>query len=315
MNNEIWLIGTGQMAMDYAAVLLSLNQPFRVIGRSEKKCLEFENKVGLKVISGGIKQFLDTGPSIPQKVIIATNVEELQTICILLINYGIKDILVEKPGVAYPHEINELAKVSQQASANVLLAYNRRFYSSVLKAEQIIEEDGGLSSFNFEFTEWSHVISTYKKTDADLNNWFLGNSTHIVDLAFFIGGKPKELSSYLQSNLDWHPSASIFAGAGISEKGKLFSYHANWEAPGRWVIELLTNKNRLIFKPIEKLQIQELGSVAINFVDIDDSLDTEFKPGLYLQTKAFLNGDYSRFCTIQKQKDMIHDVYTKMIGY
>ncbi len=316
MNNETWLIGTGQMAMDYAAVLKSLNKPFIVIGRGETKSREFETHIGVKVITGGIQNYLETKPAIPQKAIVATNVEELQSICKILINYGVKDILIEKPGVAYPREINELAELAQQtAGVNVLLAYNRRFYSSVLHAEKIIAEDGGLSSFNFEFTEWSHVITAYEKTDADLNNWFLGNSTHVVDLAFYIGGQPKDLSAYYAGSLDWHPSASIFAGAGISEKGALFSYQANWEAPGRWVLELLTKKHRLIFKPMEKLQIQLIGSVAVNPVEIDDSLDTEFKPGLSLQTKAFLEGDYSRFCTVEKQKQMINEVYIKMSGY
>jgi len=315
MNNETWLIGTGQMAMDYAAVLKSLNKPFTVIGRGETKSKAFEKQIGMTVISGGIQNYLETNPNVPEKVIVATNVEELQSICKMLINYGVKDILIEKPGVAYPREIDELAEVAKQTGVNVLLAYNRRFYASVLEAEKIIAEDGGLSSFNFEFTEWSHVITAEPKTDADLNNWFLGNSTHVVDLAFYIGGQPKDLSAYYAGALEWHPSASIFAGAGISEKGSLFSYQANWEAPGRWVLELLTKKHRLIFKPMEKLQIQLLGSVAINPVEINDSLDTEFKPGLYLQTKAFLEGNYDRFCTVETQKQMINDVYIKMSGY
>ena len=73
-------------------------------------------------------------------------------------------------------------------------------------------------------------------------------------------------------------------------KNALFSYHANWEAPGRWSVEILTPKHRLYFKPMETLQIQEIGSVAVNPVQIDDTLDKEFKPGLYLQVKSFLDG-------------------------
>lgn len=315
LDNEIWLIGTGQMSMDYASVLCDLSVPFIVIGRGEKKSNEFATKTGKKVIIGGIQNYIKTKPKVPKKAIIAVNVEELQTICKLLINYGVKNILIEKPGVAYSSEINELAELSERTEANVLLAYNRRFYSSVLKAEEIIKEDGGLSSFNFEFTEWSHLIANMEKTDADFHNWFLGNSTHVVDLAFFMGGSPKELSAYYKGGLKWHPSSSVFAGAGISDKGALFSYHANWEAPGRWVLELLTKKHRLIFKPMEKLQIQAIGSVTINPVEIDDSLDIKFKPGLYLQTKSFLKDDYGRFCDVCKQKEMINNVYLKMSGY
>ena len=46
-----------------------------------------------------------------------------------------------------------------------MVGFNRRFYSSVLKAKDIIHEDGGVKSFFFEFTEWSHVIAGLKNPD------------------------------------------------------------------------------------------------------------------------------------------------------
>ncbi len=55
------------------------------------------------------------------------------------------------------------------------------------------------------------------------------------------------------------------------------------------MVEVMTARHRLIFKPLEKLQIQEIGSLAVDFVPIDDALDTKFKPGLYRQTEEFLN--------------------------
>ena len=57
----------------------------------------------------------------------------------------------------------------------------------------------------------------------------------------------------------------------------LFSYQANWNAPGRWGIEILTSQHRLYLRPMEKLQIQNTGSVDISEVEIDDQLDKEFK--------------------------------------
>ena len=40
--------------------------------------------------------------------------------------------------------------------------------------------------------------------------------------------------------------AALVAGAGVTENGALFSYHANWEAPGRWSVEIMTKKRRLM---------------------------------------------------------------------
>lgn len=311
----IWIVGSGLMAKEYAKVLTALGETFMVIGRGEANAAEIAKEYNCNVVSGGLEHFLATRPSLPAKAINATGIEALATTTGELIRYGIKDILVEKPGIGYPSEIEPLSTLAESSNANVLLAYNRRFYTSVLEAEKIIDADGGVRSFCFEFTEWSHVIRGLKKTAAEHHNWFLGNSSHVIDTAFFLAGKPRELCAFHRGGSDWHPSGTIFAGAGVSEKNALFSYHADWEAPGRWVMEILTAKSRLLFKPMETLQLQKIGSVAVEPVALEDHLDKDFKPGLFLQTKAFVGGDYARFCTIAQQKEMIDKYYLKMSGY
>ena len=310
-----WIIGAGLMGVEYAKVLVALQQPFLTIGRGIKNANEFEKATGNKAIIGGLEAFLKTNPEIPNAVIVAVGIEALAETTVQLLNFGIKNILLEKPGVGNPSEINALVELVEKKGATVLLAYNRRFYSSVLKAEEIIKQDGGVHSFSFEFTEWSHTIAPLPKTKVEHNFWFLGNSTHVIDTAFLLGGQPKVLYALHKGGLEWHPASSVFAGAGESETGALFSYHADWEAPGRWVIEILTKKNRLLFKPMESLQIQQLGSVAVNPVAVDDQLDKAFKQGLYLQTKSFLENNFSRFCTLREQKEMIEKYYLPMSGY
>jgi hypothetical protein len=304
------------MAIEYAKVLKFLNYDFVAIGRGEINNTKYESQTGLKCVKIGLTDYLGTKPALPNKVINSVGIDALYSTTTELLEYGVKDILLEKPGGAYTSEILQLAEDAKIQDAKVLIAYNRRFYSTVLKAEELILEDGGVSSFNFEFTEWSHVIKTLpNKTNAELHNWFLGNSTHVIDTAFYLCGKPKELSAFHKGSIEWHPSSSIFCGAGITDNDSLFSYHADWEAPGRWVLEIMTKKRRLIFKPMESLQVQVLGSVAVNPVEIDNTLDVDYKPGLYLQTKAFLENNFSRFCSINEQSFMISNVYKKMAGY
>lgn len=312
---KLWLVGTGGMAKEYAKVLHALKIPFCAIGRSKESSIKFSKEFNIPTFSGGLIEFLQNKPELPEKVIVAVGIDALTSVTLQLLDYGITDILLEKPGVGYPKEINLVVSLTNEKKANVILAYNRRFYSAVFSAEDIIRNDGGVTSFAFEFTEWSHAIRTLSKTKVEHNTWFLGNSTHVIDTAFYLGGKPKSLSAYYKGSLDWHPASSIFSGAGISQKGALFSYHANWESPGRWVIEIMTRKHRLIFKPMESLQLQKIGSVALELVEIDDSLDVNFKPGLYLQTESFLKSDFSRFCTIQEQMETIELYYNKMSGY
>jgi len=66
---------------------------------------------------------------------------------IQLIKSGFKNILLEKPAGLNEQEIKELAQTASHYNATVLVAYNRRFYASVLKAKEIIEQDGGVTSF------------------------------------------------------------------------------------------------------------------------------------------------------------------------
>ena len=309
MSNPIWLIGSGNIGAEYAKVLKSLKQDFLVIGRGAESAELFNSKTGIPVIPGGIDNFLRTNPAISDCAIVAVNIPNLKDTVISLSEAGIRNILVEKPGFLYPDELDVILSVLSSNNTNAYIAYNRRFYSSVIKAEEIIIADGGVTSFNFEFTEWGYILEKLNKTKGELENMLYGNSSHVIDMAFYMGGFPQKLIAYTSGSLSWHKPA-IFAGAGVSEKNALFSYQANWDAPGRWGVEVLTKKHRLIFRPLEKLQIQEIGSVEIKFIDIDNHLDVEFKPGFYLQTDAFIKGDTTRLCSYQQQVEHVKKFYS-----
>lgn len=287
--NEIMLIGAGKMAEEYAKVLLDMQITFIVIGRGEESAKRFYISTGITPEIGGLKNWLDQNPKIPKTAIIAVNVEELANSTISLLEKGVKRILVEKPGGINIDEIRKIAKLTRENHAEVYIALNRRFYQSTIEGKELIKKDGGVTSFSFEFTEWSHVIENNNKINSNVKkNWFLANSSHVVDMAFFLGGKPQQMSCYKSGRLNWHPAASIFSGAGISDSGALFSYQANWEAPGSWRIEILTPKHRLIYNPLEQLHLQKRGPNSIEKLDINDNLDINFKPGLYKMTDSFL---------------------------
>ncbi len=310
LNKKVLLIGAGPMAVDYYKVLKALQCDITTVGRSEKSAASFEEKTGTKILIDGVDKFLQQNKKTFDAAIIAVGMEELAPTTVKLINNGFQNILVEKPAGMYDEDIRNLAQTAIQNSARILVAYNRRFYSSVLKAKKIIEEDGGVTSFNFEFTEWAHVIEPLNKFPGVKENWLLANSTHVIDLAFYLGGKPSEISCYTAGKLSWHDKA-VFTGSGKTKDNVLFSYQANWAAPGRWGVEILTKNSRLILRPLEELQIQSIGSVSINKVELDNKMDTQFKPGLFLQTQEFLTGNISEFKTIQEQAAML-DIYSKI---
>jgi predicted dehydrogenase len=313
-HGKIWLVGAGIMAQDYAKVLIAQKIDFSVIGRGDKSAEEFEKNTGIRVIRGGTEHFVSSKPVIPAFAIVSVSVEQLEAVTSVLASYGVKNILAEKPSGLSQKGVDHLRRLAKKKNLDMYVAYNRRFYASVLKAKEIIALDGGISSFAFEFTEWSHIIAPLSVDSTVKEAWALANSSHVIDLAFYLGGKPTRVSCYTTGSLSWHPKAAVFTGAGKTETGALFSYHANWESPGRWGVEILTRSHRLIFRPLEKLQIQNIGSVSTDFVEIDDLLDTDYKPGLFRQVDAFLKGETAHLKTIEEQSRDI-SLYSRIAGY
>ena len=113
--------------------------------------------------------------------------------------------------------------------------------------------------------------------------------------------------------MDWH-SKTKFAGAGITEKGVLFSYHSNWESAGRWGIELNTYKRKIILRPLEEVQIQWKGTVNVEKHKVDLNFDNEFKPGLFLQLSRFLSLENSSLCSLSEQILMCKKSYRLMLN-
>lgn len=310
---SLWLIGAGSMAQAYAKVLLALERPFDVIGRSEPSALFFERQFGRPVRRGGLELALQTEEA-PEAAIVGVGIDQLAPTAEALIKAGTKRLLLEKPAGLNLAEVEAIDRCARLHGTDVLIAYNRRFYHSVEQARRLISVDGGLLSMHFEFTEWSHLIAPQELAPGVKEHWLLGNSSHVIDLAYHLGGKPLDWKHWHRGALNWHPSASRFCGAGITESGVLFSYISDWEAPGRWGVELMTRKRRFILRPMELLQVINLGDVKLDLIESENQLDMIFKPGLFRQTQAFIAGDRTLFCDLTEHLDNVEN-YSRMAGY
>ncbi|MDO8269080.1 MAG: gfo/Idh/MocA family oxidoreductase [Candidatus Levybacteria bacterium] len=311
----IYLIGTGQMAVDYTKVLLAQKRNFKVIGRGSSSANNFENQTGIKPITGGIENYIENNEiDRISEFIIATGTEVLMETLKRILVTGARKVLVEKPAAISIDELLQNEDFLKPFFDKVFIAYNRRFYASVIETLKLIEADGGLRTMHFEFTEWAHKIEPLQKAAGVKENWFFVNSTHVIDLAFFIAGMPIDWKCYSNSGqLKWHEKSN-FAGAGITNKCVLFSYISNWESAGRWSLELFTDKRRIYLKPFEDLNIQNRGGIEIGKYDIDDSLDIQFKPGLFLQVEDFLSPNPTmNLCTLNTHIQKAKLIYSSML--
>lgn len=314
VNGGVLLVGAGPIAVEYAKVLQALKTTFTVVGRGADSSRRFFEATSVMPVTGGLETFLNGSNCNFQYAIVAVNIDNLVPCTKELLTAGIRRILVEKPGALTVAELVGLDTLAKKNGAEVFISYNRRFFASTQKAGEIIRNDGGITSFVFEFTEWSHVIEKLPTPDSVKKRWFIANSSHVADLAFFLGGEPVTIACNVSGSVPWHPSASAFTGCGKTKDGALFSYHANWDAPGRWGVEVLTRSHRLILRPLEQLQVQKRGSVAVEIAEIDDSFDVTFKPGFFRQVKGFISGDTQNLQTLANQIRML-GIYNRMAGY
>lgn len=309
----VLLVGSGKMAIEYAKVLQHLKRNFIVVGRGVDSARVFEEKIGVPVLTGGINKALNT-ITVPTVAIITVGVDSLATTAYQLISFGVKEILLEKPGALHQVEIESLTNLAEENCANLYIAFNRRFYESTAMLRKLVLKDGGIRSCIFEFTEWSNVISKLNLSDLIKSKWFLANSMHVIDLVFHLCGIPEYLHCKQDGSLTWHPSASRFWGCGLTNKGVAFSYLSDWEGPGRWGVELITSKNRFILRPMEELKFTPLNSFQIEGLNIKHDNDGNLKPGLLAQTKAFLSGDNEHLCNIYEHLQNFK-IYERMAGY
>lgn len=298
---KVWLIGSGSMSLSYAQVLRALDVQVQVIGRGQASAATFQEATGLSAHTGGLAAFLSTKPVLPDAAIVSVGVEALYDTTAGLLKAGVRRILVEKPGALYLPALLSLRELAVAVNAQVYIGYNRRYFASTCRTRELIAEDGGATSCTFEFTEWGHEIENLTKGPGVKERWLLSNSTHVIDLVFHLIGLPSTLHAPAQGSLSWHPSGSVFVGAGVSEQGVPFSYHSNWDAPGRWGVEVLTKHRRLILRPMEAVQVMHKGSVGIEPVVISDALDKAFKPGLHRQVSEFLSTPSSILATLDEQ--------------
>lgn len=302
-NKKILIVGAGYMAEEYIKVLKYLKINFDLISRGKKNVNRVSKKYNLNSYFGNFKKIKKNAYS---QAIICVNEESISKCIKKVANLGIQSILVEKPGAKNFNDLKKIYQFVKLKRINLFIAFNRRFYESILEVKKIINKDNGIVSVTFSFTEWLDKIKKLNKKKFILENWFFMNSLHIVDLVFNLIGNPKKL--YSISNRKYPPFRnSIFLGAGISKKNIPFTYHSNWLSAGRWSINLFTSKRKIILSPIEEIKFIKKNKTKIVIHKFNKKFDHKFKPGLMKMVMSFL-GD-------KKNLQKIENYLEKMIVY
>ena len=303
------------MAALYAAVLAQMGQETTVIATSPVRAQPLASSHDMRFYDKGLEAALVELP-LPDAAIVALPVDKLAAAAERLATAGVRRVLVEKPGCLTGSELGPVVDAADRSGSFVAIAYNRRFFASVIEARRRIETAGGALSCVFEFCEDVQRIGALPTPEAIKQNWVLANSSHVIDLAFHLCGMPSHWTTQTTGQLSWHDRGADFRGMGETVRGTRFSYYADWRGPGRWGLEIVLPDERLILRPMEKLAVMPRGRFEAEAVEIDDTLDGRFKPGLYAQIRAILQEvPDANLVTARQQLEAVTSIYDRIAGY
>jgi predicted dehydrogenase len=310
---EVGVVGTGKMAEAYVAAL-------RYIGFASDQIIvvsETADRAAVVASRLGTRHRNDFR-GCPTTAIVAVTPERTPAVCRSLLEGGTRSFLIEKPGALSSGELRRLGGEIELAGGSASMALNRRFYGSVAKARELIQADGGVVAFNFEFSDLEkHVLALRAQGNwlpANFSRWGFINPVHVIDLALFLCGSPVEISARVSGELEWHPAGSEFAGVGSTKAGALFSYWATFSGAGRWRIDLSTRHRKLTLMPIESLQQQLTDSFRATAVELEPE-DAAQKPGLVRMLNEFLRP--SNACLLPTIDEMVGTlaIVEEIFGY
>lgn len=200
-----------------------------------------------------------------------------------------KPVLVEKPVTVSPEK---LAQFSTYSPSNVIVAYNRRHYSTVQKARDFV------STKNLARA----TMCLPENVSKDMENPFnlvYENSVHGFDILNFVFDSVEiEHISTADNNSPYFGRQAILKSKG----GSLINLNINWQAPANFSLSLDDGDERLDLVPFEKYQsykgmeviepseeypVRQYVPKLVKSGTVFDGMASNIKPGFLAQSKEF----------------------------
>ena len=304
-NTAVTIVGYGFMGKRYLEALTSLGVgDIHVCSRSNQPLEALKGLEGISTTTGGFQK-LARPASANDLGIVATPTADLLAAAAHLANLGFRKILVEKPVSLWSHEIMTLATLFERLDIHGVTAYNRLAYPSYLEARARTLWDGGITSCIYTFTEMIQDDWPVRYTSNELTRWGVANSLHPISMAHGLIGFPKTWNAQRFGAISWHPSGSVFVGAGVSELSVPFTYQADWTSKGRWSVEVNTQVASYRLCPLEKLFTKTAALGNWEEVPIT-TFDHRVKTGIAEQVSAMISDDIRPMVPLLSIKQAAH---------
>ena len=277
------IIGAGQIAREHLKVIKAVKgiTAVGITSRTMSKAEALAETFHIERVYDTVDHLLEE--CVPDAVMVLVSADQIYVSVVNLIPIGIP-LFLEKPPGLVPEQTKTMVELVDRHDTNILVGFNRRYYSIFHEGLEIIKQNGGLLGLAVEGHERFWKIAGRDMPDEVRENWVYANSTHTIDLLRFFGGGIKSITSLSKSLKE--KNGDQFVASMKFESGALGTYTSHWYSPGGWSATLYGEGVTVKFKPLERGTWidKDLTQNEIN----PEEVDVKYKPGFYRQMEAFV---------------------------
>lgn len=282
---NVVIIGTGK-AGDYHLDALKFIQNVNVVGvmnSGRKDPVELRKKYQ---INNWIRNENDFNQlKKVDAIIVAVTTKQTVKLLPLLTKLNLP-CLIEKPLGINPTESLEIMNKLESIKDLTFVGFNRRFYSTFLKAQDFIKKLGSPYSLHIDAPEPHSSLLMRGKHIDDVKNRLLLNTTHALDFFIFLLGKPININNF--NNNSYRNGYKIdFMSFLEFDDNASGSFISHWASPGPWLFKIYGEDYQIILNLTRNKG--EIFSVEFGNQHFEISNDdVKCKPGVLKQNYYFL---------------------------
>jgi predicted dehydrogenase len=277
---RVALIGAGATAHEHARAFVDVPgvRLAGIFSRTRAKAEQLSARFGIPEVCGSVSDLYARTRA--ELVVVAVSPVYTKNIALNCFEFPWY-VLLEKPPGLNLTEAQILKEQALEKSRHVLVALNRRFYSSTQTALSDLNQRNGSRHIHVFDQQSIEFAASLGHEQAILDHWHYCCSIHLVDYLRVFGRGTASVTR----NLHWDRNNRRVVVASITfDSGDTAVYECIWSGPGPWAVMVTTPEKRWEMRPLENVAYQDAGRRALVPMEIHP-WDTQFKAGFRLQAE------------------------------
>ena len=309
---KIALVGTGSMGREHARAFSAQPNAHIVAlhNRTREKAETLAAGLDNPLVCDTIEELADR--SQPDLIVVAVPELAANSVAKACFRHDCA-VLLEKPAGYNLRDAQDIAIAAYEHKTPVFVGFNRRFYGSVL--ETLSDLDARPQEKRFIHVQDQQNFGearAHNHPEEVIRHFMYANSIHNIDL----------ITTFARGSLiDVHviqpwrgKDTEVVLAHLMFDSGDTAIYEGIWQGPGPWACAVSTPSVRWSLIPLEEATIQLSGERTRRNIE-RTQIDTDYKPGFYLQAQAVLEalaGHTSRAVNLEqslKTMELIHRLF------